>query len=132
MTTFTCDEAAPTRRPAVALEVAEGWTRHGADASTAATLPAGGTLDHALDVVAPATADGSYDFVATAGYTTTAEPIGDRSVTSTTVARTLPGPPQADVFASDHPWVSATTAGARWSATVRTANRARATGRRSR
>ena len=50
----------------------------------------------------------SNHFVATAGYTTTAEPIGDRSVTSTTVVRTLPGPPQADVFASDHPWVSAT------------------------
>ena len=108
VTTFTSDEAAPIADVSVELEVAEGWTAVARDASTAATLPVGGTLTTHWDVVAPATADGSYDFVATAGYTTTAEPIGDRSVTSTTVVRTLPGPPQADVFASDHPWVSAT------------------------
>lgn len=108
VTTFTSDEAVDIADVAVTLDVPEGWTAEATDAAAAATLAPGASLTTHWNVVAPASADGSYTFTANATYSTTVEPVGERSISAETAVRTLPGPPQADVFASDHPWVSAT------------------------
>ncbi|WP_309067067.1 endo-alpha-N-acetylgalactosaminidase family protein [Microbacterium sp.] len=107
-TTFTSDESAPIADLAVSLELPEGWTAEATTPATAADLPAKGRLDTTWSITAPASADGSYPITATATYTTTVDPIGPRTISSTTTVRTLPKPPQADVYASDHDWVSAT------------------------
>ena len=111
VTTFTSDEPAAISGLAVALELPEGWTATPTTPATAATLPAGGTLTTTWKITAPATADGDYPITAKASYTAAASgnnPAGGRTISSTTTVRTLPKPPQATVFASDHPWVSAT------------------------
>ncbi|WP_426998728.1 endo-alpha-N-acetylgalactosaminidase family protein [Pseudarthrobacter sp. N5] len=92
----------------VKLALPEGWTATPNNASGAATLPAGGSLTTTWKVTAPATADGGYDIAMTGTYNTTVAPVGPRAVSAVTQIRTLPRPPQAAVFASDHPWVSAT------------------------
>ncbi|MCP2046100.1 UNVERIFIED_ORG: endo-alpha-N-acetylgalactosaminidase [Paenarthrobacter nicotinovorans] len=111
VTTFTSDEPAAISGLAVALELPEGWTATPTTPATAATLPVGGTLTTTWKITAPATADGDYPITAKASYTAAASgnnPAGGRTISSTTTVRTLPKPPQATVFASDHPWVSAT------------------------
>ncbi|MFD4421064.1 endo-alpha-N-acetylgalactosaminidase family protein [Agromyces sp. NPDC058484] len=108
VTTLTSDEPADIADVAVTLDVPEGWTAEPTDAATAATLAPGASLVTHWSVVAPASADGAYAFTPNATYTTTTEPFGERSISTEVEVRTLPAPPQADVFASDHPWVSAT------------------------
>ncbi|GGJ15555.1 hypothetical protein GCM10010052_11190 [Paenarthrobacter histidinolovorans] len=111
VTTFTSDEPAAISGLAVALELPEEWTASPTTPATAATLPVGGTLTTTWKITAPATADGDYPITAKASYTAAASgnnPAGSRTISSTTTVRTLPKPPQATVFASDHPWVSAT------------------------
>ena len=111
VTTFISDEPAAISGLAVALELPEGWTATPSTPATAATLPAGGTLTTTWKITAPASADGDYPITAKASYTAAASgnnPAGGRTISTTTIVRTLPKPPQATVFASDHPWVSAT------------------------
>ncbi|QDG68225.1 endo-alpha-N-acetylgalactosaminidase [Pseudarthrobacter sp. NIBRBAC000502772] len=108
VTTFVSDEPAAIAGLAVELELPQGWTATPATPATAATLPAGGRLATTWKLTAPADADGDYTVKATARYTTTTEPAGARTISTSTSVRTLPKPPQATVFASDHPWVSAT------------------------
>ncbi|WP_139418017.1 endo-alpha-N-acetylgalactosaminidase family protein [Agromyces laixinhei] len=108
VTTFTSDEPADIADVAVTLDVPEGWTAEATDAATAAGLAPGASLVTHWNVVAPASADGEFAFTANASYTTTTEPVGERSISTEVDVRTLPTAPQADVFASDHPWVSAT------------------------
>ena len=55
----------------------------------------------------PASADGDYTVGTTATYTTTADPVGERSVSDGVAVYTLPAPPAGTVYASDHQWVSA-------------------------
>ncbi|XAS67871.1 endo-alpha-N-acetylgalactosaminidase family protein [Micrococcaceae bacterium Sec5.7] len=107
-TVLTSTEPAAISNVEVRLALPEGWTAAAADAATAATLPAGGSLTTRWKVTAPASADGSFDIGLTGTYTTTSAPVGPRTVSAMTQVRTLPRPPQATVFASDHPWVSAT------------------------
>ncbi|MDD7836577.1 endo-alpha-N-acetylgalactosaminidase family protein [Paenarthrobacter sp. AB444] len=108
VTTFVSDEPAAIKDVSVELALPEGWTATPATPATAATLPAGGSLATTWKVTAPASADGDYPLTATAKYTTTTDPAGSRTISTTTTVRTLPKPPQASVYASDHPWVSAT------------------------
>ncbi|MDR6637688.1 endo-alpha-N-acetylgalactosaminidase family protein [Paenarthrobacter nitroguajacolicus] len=108
VTTFVSDEPAAISNLAVALDMPEGWTATPSTPATAPTLAAGGTLTTTWKITAPASADGDYPIKATASYTTTTEPAGGRTIATTTTVRTLPKPPQATVYASDHPWVSAT------------------------
>ncbi|GAA3277006.1 endo-alpha-N-acetylgalactosaminidase family protein [Paenarthrobacter aurescens] len=111
VTTFVSDEPAAISDLAVTLALPEGWTATPSTPATAATLPAGGSLTTAWKITAPASADGDYPITAKAGYTVAAsgaDPAGSRTINTTTTVRTLPKPPQATVFASDHPWVSAT------------------------
>ncbi|UVJ40819.1 endo-alpha-N-acetylgalactosaminidase family protein [Arthrobacter sp. CJ23] len=108
VTTFVSDEPAAIAGLAVELELPQGWTATPATPATAATLPAGGRLGTTWKLTAPADADGDYTVKATARYTTTTGPAGARTISTSTSVRTLPKPPQATVFASDHPWVSAT------------------------
>lgn len=108
VTTFVSDEPAAIKDLAVELALPEGWTASPATPSTAGDLPAGGRLTTTWKVTAPASADGDYPITATAKYTTTTEPAGSRTISTTASVRTLPKPPQATVYASDHPWVSAT------------------------
>lgn len=107
-TTFVSDEPAPISDVSVELDLPEGWTADAVNATTAATLDPQDTLVTQWRLVAPASADGTYDITATATYTTTVDPIGTRTVTTVTPVRTLPKPPTTTVFASDHDWVSAT------------------------
>lgn len=108
VTTFVSDEPAAISNLAVALDMPEGWTATPSTPATTPTLAAGGTLTTTWKITAPASADGDYPIKATASYTTTTEPAGGRTIATTTTVRTLPKPPQATVYASDHPWVSAT------------------------
>ncbi|MVQ41493.1 endo-alpha-N-acetylgalactosaminidase [Microbacterium sp. MAH-37] len=107
-TTFTSDESAAISDVSVKLTVPEGWTAEAVTPATAATIAPKGTLVTQWRITAPASADGSYDVAATATYTTTVDPIGTRTVQSTTQVKTLPKPPTSTVYASDHDWVSAT------------------------
>ncbi|MFJ4209971.1 endo-alpha-N-acetylgalactosaminidase family protein [Paenarthrobacter sp. NPDC089675] len=107
VTTFVSDEPATIKELWVALELPEGWMAVPATPATAASLPAGGRLSTTWKVTAPASADGVYPIKATASYSTTAEPSGARTISTTASVRTLPKPPQATVYASDHPWISA-------------------------
>lgn len=107
-TTFVSDEPAPISDVTVSLSLPEGWTAEAVTSATAATIASKGTLVTQWRIVAPAEADGIYDIKASATYTTTAEPIGTRSVQNVTQVKTLPKPPTSTVFASDHDWVSAT------------------------
>ncbi|MEQ4564988.1 endo-alpha-N-acetylgalactosaminidase family protein [Paenarthrobacter sp. CAP02] len=108
VTTFTSDEPAPINGLDISLALPDGWAATPATPATAATLPAGGTLTTTWKITAPASADGDYPITARAKYSTTTEPAGTRALSTTTTVRTLPKPPQATVYASDHPWVSAT------------------------
>lgn len=108
VTTFTSDEPAGISGLSVELELPQGWTATPATPAAATTLPAGGKLATTWKLTAPATADGDYPIKATARYSTTTEPAGTRSISTTTQVRTLPKPPQGTVYASDHPWVSST------------------------
>lgn len=108
VTTFVSDEPAAISGLGVSLGLPEGWTATPSSPATAATLPRGGTLTTTWKITAPVSADGDYPIKATAEYTTTTEPAGSRTISSTATVRTLPKPPQASVYASDHPWVSAT------------------------
>ncbi|MFJ5955665.1 endo-alpha-N-acetylgalactosaminidase family protein [Paenarthrobacter sp. NPDC092416] len=108
VTTFVSDEPAAITGLAVSLELPQGWTATPSTSATAATLPAGGQLVTTWKIIAPASADGDYPIKATASYITTADPVGGRTISTTSTVRTLPKPPQTTVFASDHPWVSAT------------------------
>ncbi|MEV4776903.1 endo-alpha-N-acetylgalactosaminidase family protein [Microbacterium sp. LWH12-1.2] len=108
VTTFTSDEPAPISDVAVTLELPEGWTAEAKTAATAAELAPTERLVTTWSITAPASADGAYPVIANASYRTTVDPIGERSISATTTVRTLPKPPQSDVFASDHDWVRAT------------------------
>ncbi|OFI36581.1 endo-alpha-N-acetylgalactosaminidase [Arthrobacter sp. SW1] len=108
VTTFVSDEPADIKDLTLELTLPEGWTATPASPATAGTLPAGGRLATTWKLTAPASADGAYPVKATARYSTTTDPAGERTISTTTTVRTLPKPPQATVFASDHPWVSAT------------------------
>jgi len=108
VTTFVSDEPAEIKELSVELALPEGWTATPATPATATTLAAGGRLATTWKLTAPASADGDFPIKATARYTTTTDPVGERTISTTTTVRTLPKPPQATVFASDHPWVSAT------------------------
>lgn len=107
-TTFTSDESAPISGVAVSLDLPDGWTAEAVTPATAESIAAKGRLVTEWSITAPADADGSYDIGVTATYTTTVDPIGPRTVSSTTTVKTLPAPPTTTVFASDHDWVSAT------------------------
>ncbi|WP_115787994.1 endo-alpha-N-acetylgalactosaminidase family protein [Arthrobacter silvisoli] len=107
VTTFVSDEPADIKDLSVELALPEGWTASPATPGTAATLAAGGRLATTWKLTAPASADGAYPITATARYTTGTDPVGGRTISTTAMVRTLPKPPQATVFASDHPWVSA-------------------------
>lgn len=107
-TTFVSDEAAPIADVKVALDLPAGWTAEAVTAATAATLEPKGTLVTEWRLTAPADADGSYEIGSTATYTTTADPVGSRTVQAATQVKTLPQAPTGTVFASDHDWVSAT------------------------
>ncbi|MEJ1090518.1 NPCBM/NEW2 domain-containing protein [Microbacterium istanbulense] len=107
-TTFVSDESAPIADVSVKLSLPEGWKAEAVTAATAATLAPQGTLATQWRITAPASADGVYDITATATYTTTVDPIGERTVRTVTQVKTLPKPPTTTVFASDHDWVSAT------------------------
>ncbi len=107
-TTFVSDEPAPIADVKVVLDLPDGWKAEAITPATAATLAPQGTLATQWRITAPASADGRYDITATATYTTTVDPIGERTVTSVTQVKTLPKPPTTTVFASDHDWVSAT------------------------
>ncbi|UJP09344.1 endo-alpha-N-acetylgalactosaminidase family protein [Microbacterium sp. KUDC0406] len=107
-TTFTSDESAAISDVTVKLAVPEGWTAEAVTPATAASIAPKGTLVTQWRITAPASADGSYDVAATATYTTTADPVGTRSVQNTTQVKTLPKPPTGTVYASDHDWVSTT------------------------
>ncbi|MFF1828050.1 endo-alpha-N-acetylgalactosaminidase family protein [Paenarthrobacter sp. NPDC058233] len=108
VTTFVSDEPAAIKDVSVELALPEGWTATPATPATSGTLAAGGSLATTWKVTAPASADGDYPITATAKYTTTTEPTGSRTISTTASIRTLPKPPQATVYASDHPWVTAT------------------------
>ncbi|HKU35468.1 MAG TPA: endo-alpha-N-acetylgalactosaminidase family protein [Paenarthrobacter sp.] len=108
VTTFVSDEPAAIKDVSVELALPEGWTATPATPATSGTLAAGGSLATTWKVTAPASADGDYPITATAKYTTTTDPTGSRTISTTASVRTLPKPPQATVYASDHPWVSAT------------------------
>jgi len=106
-TTFVSDESAPIAGLEVTLDLPEGWTAEAVTPATAATLAPKGTLVTRWSITAPADIDGSYDVVANASYTTTVDPIGERTLSSTTAVKTLPKAPNTTVFASDHDWVAA-------------------------
>ncbi|MFL4475878.1 endo-alpha-N-acetylgalactosaminidase family protein [Paeniglutamicibacter sp. MACA_103] len=106
-TTFTSDEPADIDNVAVALALPEGWTAEAVTAATAPTLAPGQKLATTWTVWAPADAAGNYTVGATATYSTTQEPLGERTVSKDTSVYTLPAPPVGTVYASDHQWVSA-------------------------
>lgn len=105
-TTFTSDEPAEIKDLEVALELPEGWTSTAKTANTAATLAPGQKLKTTWTVVPPASADGDYTVGTTASYTTTADPVGARTVSDDVAVYTLSAPPTGTVYASDHQWVS--------------------------
>lgn len=106
-TTFTSDEPADIKDLEVGLELPEGWTATARDAASAHTLAPGATLKTTWKVVPPASADGDYTVGTRATYTTTADPVGARTVSDDVSVYTLPAPPSGTVYASDHQWVSA-------------------------
>ncbi|MFK0001644.1 endo-alpha-N-acetylgalactosaminidase family protein [Paenarthrobacter sp. NPDC090522] len=108
VTTFVSDEPAAIKDLSVSLELPEGWTATPATPATAPSVPTRGSLTTTWKITAPASADGDYPLKATATYSTTSDPVGTRTISTTSSVRTLPKPPQATVYASDHPWVSAT------------------------
>ncbi|MCK2220908.1 endo-alpha-N-acetylgalactosaminidase family protein [Actinomadura sp. ATCC 31491] len=101
-TVFTNREESAVRDVRVTLEAPAGWTVTGDGAGEAGP---GGTLTTTWQVTPPADAPhGTYELKAAAAYTVGGVP---RTVTATARVRTLPPPPQADVYASDLEWVSA-------------------------
>lgn len=110
-TTFTSNEKATVNNVAVKLEVPAGWTATASNASTAASLAAGGKLVTNWKVFAPALADGNYTIKATSTYGTTVAPVGSRSSAAELNVYTLPNPPVKDTFASDMQWIGTPTNG---------------------
>ncbi|GAB3542296.1 endo-alpha-N-acetylgalactosaminidase family protein [Arthrobacter tecti] len=106
-TTFTSDEPAVINDVAVNLDLPEGWTAEAETPNTAATLAPGASLTTKWQVTAPASADGNYTIGSDATYTTTSEPVGERTARGEVSVYTLPQAPTETVFASDHQWVSA-------------------------
>lgn len=104
-TSFSSSEAQSIAGLSVALDLPAGWTASAATPATAATLPAGGSLETQWKVHVPADADGDYTIKAKANYRTTVDPIGSRSATTETAVYTLPKPPTKDTYASNLQWI---------------------------
>lgn len=104
-TEFSSAEPAEIAGLAVSLGLPEGWKAKAKTPATAATLPAGGTLKTDWEVDVPANARGTFSITAKAGYQTSTEPLGARSVSAETTVNTLPDPPAKDTYASDMTWI---------------------------
>ncbi|MFJ3957524.1 endo-alpha-N-acetylgalactosaminidase family protein [Arthrobacter sp. NPDC090010] len=106
-TVLNNNEPAAISDVTVSLKLPAGWTAEAKTPATAATVAAGGKLTTTWSVTAPLDADGSYTIGVTGGYRTTVDPVGARAASADVGVKTLPKPPQGDVYASGHDWVSA-------------------------
>lgn len=106
-TKFTSDEPETINDLAVELALPEGWTATAETPATADALAPGETLTTTWQVVPPLEADGDYTVGASASYQSTTDPAGLRTIDAELGIYTLPKPPVAPVYASDHQWVSA-------------------------
>ncbi|MDD0857331.1 NPCBM/NEW2 domain-containing protein [Arthrobacter alpinus] len=104
-TTLVSNEPAAVSNAKVTLQLPAGWSATPVTSATAATLAPGAKLVTRWNVVAPASADGSYNITANSEYTTTVDPLGVRKAESTLGVYTMPHPPTKDTYASDMQWI---------------------------
>ncbi|MGO4454110.1 endo-alpha-N-acetylgalactosaminidase family protein [Arthrobacter sp. RAF14] len=100
------NEPAAVSDVSVSLQLPEGWTAEAKTPATAGSVAAGAKFTTTWSVTAPGSADGNYSIGVTGSYRTTVDPKGPRRTSTAVAVKTLPRPPQADVYASDHDWVS--------------------------
>ncbi|WP_166852984.1 endo-alpha-N-acetylgalactosaminidase family protein [Isoptericola sp. BMS4] len=106
-TTLALHESDTVRDVAVALDVPEGWEAVATDAAEAATLEPGDELVTTWEVTpAGELTTEPYDLAATASYTTTAEPVGERSLDQAVQVHVVVPPPSGESWVSDLPFVS--------------------------
>ncbi|MFC9270822.1 endo-alpha-N-acetylgalactosaminidase family protein [Streptomyces zhihengii] len=102
---FGNDETAPARDVSVGLTLPDGWTAAPAGPVSFAAVAPGAEVTAVWQVTPPADAPyRGHPIGAAAAYTAGGTP---REVTAATTVRTLPPPPAADTWASDHDWASA-------------------------
>ncbi|WP_082618134.1 endo-alpha-N-acetylgalactosaminidase family protein [Oerskovia sp. Root22] len=108
-TRLTVHEPVAVADVAVTLDVPEGWEVEATNASTAATLPAGGVLTTTWQVTphGKITAD-AYTLTSGGSYTTTAAPVGERSVEAGQSVWVVVPPNGGENWVSDLPFVSTT------------------------
>ncbi|MFE7406123.1 endo-alpha-N-acetylgalactosaminidase family protein [Isoptericola sp. NPDC057559] len=106
-TTLSVFEPTDVADVEVALDVPDGWDVEATDATTAGTLPSGGELVTTWKVTprGDVTTD-AYPLTATATYTTTADPVGPRTVEASSDVHVVVPPAAGDHWASDLPFVS--------------------------
>ncbi|MFJ7128473.1 endo-alpha-N-acetylgalactosaminidase family protein [Streptomyces sp. NPDC098101] len=105
--TFGNDETAGATGARAALALPDGWTAAPAEPVDLGTVAPGGKATATWQVTPPVDAAyRSYPLNASLTYTVAG---GERRLTAATTVRTLPPPPTADTWASDHDWTSATS-----------------------
>ncbi|GAA1737553.1 endo-alpha-N-acetylgalactosaminidase family protein [Isoptericola hypogeus] len=108
-TTLQVFEPADVADVSVALDVPDGWEVTATDADTAGTIQSGGQLVTTWEVTprGDITTD-AYPLTATATYTTTADPVGPRTVEARSDVHVVVPPAAGEHWVSDLPFVSAT------------------------
>ncbi|GAA4899197.1 endo-alpha-N-acetylgalactosaminidase family protein [Streptomyces coeruleoprunus] len=106
--TLTHDEDAPATGASVTLALPDGWTAQPAGPVTLGAVASGAPATATWQVTPPADAPyRAYALSATATYAVGGDNGGERRLGAQSTVRTLPPPPVADTWASDHDWVSA-------------------------
>ncbi|MFD2024857.1 endo-alpha-N-acetylgalactosaminidase family protein [Promicromonospora aerolata] len=107
-TTLRVHEPADVADVSVALDVPEGWAVTATDESSAGTVRSGGELVTTWQVTprGDVTTE-AYPLTAGAEYTTTADPVGARTVEATTEVHVVVPPSAGEHWASDLPFVEA-------------------------
>ncbi|MFJ6101973.1 endo-alpha-N-acetylgalactosaminidase family protein [Streptomyces sp. NPDC092359] len=104
--TFGNDETGAVADATATLALPAGWTAEPAAPVVLGTVPAGGRTTATWQVTPPVDAAYQpYPLTASLAYTLGGD---GRGLTAATTVRTLPPPPTADTWASDHDWTSAT------------------------
>ena len=108
-TTLQVFEPADVADVSVGLDVPEGWEVTATDAAEAGSLPSGGELVTTWEVTprGDVTTD-AYRLTAAATYTTTADPVGPRTVEARSDVHVVVPPAAGEHWASDLPFVETT------------------------
>ncbi|MFC7614987.1 NPCBM/NEW2 domain-containing protein [Actinokineospora soli] len=105
-TTFRNGESGAATGVTLALTAPQGWAVEAQGPTAFDSVASGASVSTRWTVTPPAdTPVGAYDLVANAAYRVAA---GPRAVSSGLAVETVPSPPSADTWASDHGWLSAT------------------------